>query len=200
MWPYLDKVCVPLITMFRCTPEGILWLTPSVSLTLLCWHSFNLYQAICKTVMTVAKPIIAEQIPKYKIDSVEFEVLTLGSLPPTFQGLFDPSHSLPLSKHVHTHTHTWSHPQFYACYHFLCCFCWFKECIQDDTTLNYVWLFAQKKNLCVIVLFLLCSLLLCNSIVSEYSFLVSWYVRNESLCHWWERINYGTILEVGRQS
>jgi len=31
-------------------------------------------------------PIIAEQIPKYKIDSVEFERLTLGSLPPTFQG------------------------------------------------------------------------------------------------------------------
>ena len=32
------------------------------------------------------KPIIAEQIPQYKIDSVEFEALTLGSLPPTFQG------------------------------------------------------------------------------------------------------------------
>ncbi|GAV56733.1 C2 domain-containing protein [Cephalotus follicularis] len=43
--------------------------------------------AISKTVKTIAKPIIAEQIPKYKIDSVEFEVLTLGSLPPTFQGM-----------------------------------------------------------------------------------------------------------------
>ncbi|KAI3886876.1 hypothetical protein MKX03_037186, partial [Papaver bracteatum] len=30
----------------------------------------------------IAKPIIAEQTPKYKIDSVEFEVLTLGVLPP----------------------------------------------------------------------------------------------------------------------
>ncbi|MCE0481242.1 hypothetical protein HAX54_038837 [Datura stramonium] len=29
----------------------------------------------------------AEQIPKYKIDSVDFETLTLGSLPPTFQGM-----------------------------------------------------------------------------------------------------------------
>ena len=35
---------------------------------------------------SIAKPIIAEQIPNYKIDSVEFEMLTLGSLPPTFQG------------------------------------------------------------------------------------------------------------------
>ncbi|KAJ9186432.1 hypothetical protein P3X46_002005 [Hevea brasiliensis] len=41
--------------------------------------------AICKTARTIAKPIIGEQIPKYKIDSVEFEELTLGSMPPTFQ-------------------------------------------------------------------------------------------------------------------
>ncbi|CAL1388572.1 unnamed protein product [Linum trigynum] len=44
-------------------------------------------KAICKTVQEIAKPIIAEQIPKYKIESVEFETLTLGSLPPTFQGM-----------------------------------------------------------------------------------------------------------------
>ncbi|KAI4316953.1 hypothetical protein L6164_024875 [Bauhinia variegata] len=44
-------------------------------------------KAICTTARTIAKPIIAEQIPKYKIDSVEFEALTLGSLPPTFQGM-----------------------------------------------------------------------------------------------------------------
>lgn len=44
-------------------------------------------KAICKTAKNIAKPIIAEQIPKYKIDSVEFEELTLGSLPPTFQGM-----------------------------------------------------------------------------------------------------------------
>ncbi|KAL9238394.1 hypothetical protein vseg_012822 [Gypsophila vaccaria] len=43
--------------------------------------------AICKTIKDIATPIIAEQIPKYKIDSVEFEKLTLGSLPPTFQGM-----------------------------------------------------------------------------------------------------------------
>lgn len=44
-------------------------------------------KAICKTAKTIAKPIIAEQIPKYKIESVEFETLTLGTLPPTFQGM-----------------------------------------------------------------------------------------------------------------
>ncbi|VFR03576.1 unnamed protein product [Cuscuta campestris] len=44
-------------------------------------------KAICKTVKQIADPIIAEQIPKFKIDSVDFEELTLGSLPPTFQGM-----------------------------------------------------------------------------------------------------------------
>ncbi|KAM7479442.1 hypothetical protein LguiA_027655 [Lonicera macranthoides] len=44
-------------------------------------------KAICKTALNIAKPIIAEQIPKYKIESIEFEALTLGSLPPTFQGM-----------------------------------------------------------------------------------------------------------------
>ncbi|CAO2813747.1 unnamed protein product [Amaranthus hypochondriacus] len=47
----------------------------------------NLDKAICKTIKDIATPIIAEQIPKYKIDSVEFQKLTLGSLPPTFQGM-----------------------------------------------------------------------------------------------------------------
>ncbi|CAJ2675773.1 synaptotagmin-2-like [Trifolium pratense] len=49
------------------------------------WPYLN--KAICKTARTIAKPIIAEQIPKYKIDSVEFDELNLGSLPPTFQGM-----------------------------------------------------------------------------------------------------------------
>nr|XP_016502039.1 PREDICTED: synaptotagmin-1-like isoform X1 [Nicotiana tabacum] len=44
-------------------------------------------KAICRTAKNIAAPIIAEQIPKYKIESVEFETLTLGSLPPTFQGM-----------------------------------------------------------------------------------------------------------------
>ncbi|EPS74285.1 hypothetical protein M569_00465 [Genlisea aurea] len=44
-------------------------------------------KAICKTAKNIATPIIAEQIPKYRIESVEFQSLTLGSLPPTFQGM-----------------------------------------------------------------------------------------------------------------
>ncbi|KAL0351740.1 UNVERIFIED_CONTAM: Synaptotagmin-1 [Sesamum calycinum] len=44
-------------------------------------------KAICKMAKKIAEPIIAEQIPKYKIDSVEFETLTLGCLPPTFEGM-----------------------------------------------------------------------------------------------------------------
>ncbi|XAR72705.1 hypothetical protein NMG60_11019436 [Bertholletia excelsa] len=44
-------------------------------------------KAICKTAINIAKPIIAEQIPKYKIDSIEFKTFTLGSLPPTIQGM-----------------------------------------------------------------------------------------------------------------
>ncbi|WRX29925.1 hypothetical protein QQP08_022412, partial [Theobroma cacao] len=42
--------------------------------------------AICNAAKTIEKPIIVEQIPKYKIQSVEFETFTLGTLPPTFQG------------------------------------------------------------------------------------------------------------------
>ncbi|KAF3796448.1 Synaptotagmin-1 [Nymphaea thermarum] len=44
-------------------------------------------KAVCKMVKEMSKPIIAEQIPKFKINSMEFETLTLGTLPPTFQGM-----------------------------------------------------------------------------------------------------------------
>ncbi|GJR06023.1 putative C2 domain, synaptotagmin-like mitochondrial-lipid-binding domain, C2 domain superfamily protein [Tanacetum coccineum] len=44
-------------------------------------------KAICKTILTTTEPMIKEQTPQYKIDEVEFDSLTLGSLPPTFQGM-----------------------------------------------------------------------------------------------------------------
>ncbi|PKA62585.1 Synaptotagmin-2 [Apostasia shenzhenica] len=44
-------------------------------------------KAICKMIMDIAKPVIAENTTKFKIESVEFEKLTLGSLPPNFQGI-----------------------------------------------------------------------------------------------------------------
>lgn len=43
-------------------------------------------QAICKTAKGIIDPIIAEQIPQYKIESVDFLSFTLGTLPPTFPG------------------------------------------------------------------------------------------------------------------
>ncbi|XP_040384999.1 synaptotagmin-2-like [Oryza brachyantha] len=49
------------------------------------WPYLN--KAICRTAQDFAKPIIAENIEKYKINSIEFETLNLGSLPPTFQGM-----------------------------------------------------------------------------------------------------------------
>jgi Ca2+-dependent lipid-binding protein len=44
-------------------------------------------KAICRTAQDIAKPIIAENVANYKIDSVEFESFTLGTLPLTFQGM-----------------------------------------------------------------------------------------------------------------
>ncbi|KAI3730339.1 hypothetical protein L1987_61509 [Smallanthus sonchifolius] len=44
-------------------------------------------KAICKTILATTEPMIKEQTPQYKIDEVEFDSLTLGTLPPTFQGM-----------------------------------------------------------------------------------------------------------------
>ncbi|TMW88114.1 hypothetical protein EJD97_019024 [Solanum chilense] len=44
-------------------------------------------KAICKTAKGIVDPIIAEQIPQYKIESVDFLSFTLGTLPPTFPGM-----------------------------------------------------------------------------------------------------------------
>ncbi|KAG4146896.1 hypothetical protein ERO13_D05G188200v2 [Gossypium hirsutum] len=44
-------------------------------------------RAICATAKNIAKPNIDEQTPQYKIQSVEFETFTLGTIPPTFQGM-----------------------------------------------------------------------------------------------------------------
>ncbi|XP_075675341.1 synaptotagmin-1-like [Castanea sativa] len=80
-------------TLQRMLPEIPLWVK-NPDYDRVDWlNKFILYmwpyldKAICKTAKNIAKPIIAEQIPKYKIESVEFETLTLGSLPPTFQGM-----------------------------------------------------------------------------------------------------------------
>ncbi|CAI0382576.1 unnamed protein product [Linum tenue] len=102
MWPSFeflqDPVVRPLVeqdseTLQRMFPEIPLWVkNPDYDrvdwLNKFIAHMWPyLDKAICKTAKTIAKPIIAEQIPKYKIDSVEFEALTLGTLPPTIQGM-----------------------------------------------------------------------------------------------------------------
>ncbi|XP_030523168.1 synaptotagmin-1-like [Rhodamnia argentea] len=93
-----DPVIRPLVeqdteTLQRLLPEIPIWVkNPDYDrvdwLNMFLRHMWPyLDKAICKTAKNIAKPIIAEQIPKYKIDSVEFEKLTLGTLPPTFQGM-----------------------------------------------------------------------------------------------------------------
>ncbi|KAF3335620.1 synaptotagmin-3-like protein [Carex littledalei] len=44
-------------------------------------------KAICNTIRSTTKPIFDQYIGKYGIESVEFETLTLGTLPPIFQGI-----------------------------------------------------------------------------------------------------------------
>jgi len=43
-------------------------------------------QAICNNIKRVTRPIFDQYVGKYGIESIEFEELTLGALPPTFQG------------------------------------------------------------------------------------------------------------------
>ncbi|KZV36114.1 synaptotagmin-1 [Dorcoceras hygrometricum] len=78
------QVLIPEIPLWVKNPDydRIDWLNRFL---LLMWPYLD--KAICRTAKNLAAPIIAEQIPKYKIESVEFEALTLGSLPPTFQGM-----------------------------------------------------------------------------------------------------------------
>ncbi|XP_020532465.1 synaptotagmin-3 isoform X2 [Jatropha curcas] len=44
-------------------------------------------KAICATIKSTAEPIFAEYIGKYKVEAIEFECLTLGTLPPTVHGM-----------------------------------------------------------------------------------------------------------------
>ncbi|OAY38852.1 synaptotagmin-3 isoform X1 [Manihot esculenta] len=44
-------------------------------------------RAICATIKSTTKPIFAEYVGKYMIEAIEFEHLTLGTLPPTIHGV-----------------------------------------------------------------------------------------------------------------
>nr|TKW23061.1 hypothetical protein SEVIR_4G269000v2 [Setaria viridis] len=44
-------------------------------------------KAICNNIKRATRPIFDQYVGKYGIESIEYEQLTLGSLPPTFQGI-----------------------------------------------------------------------------------------------------------------
>uniref|UniRef100_A0A5B7A5P5 Putative synaptotagmin-3 isoform X1 n=1 Tax=Davidia involucrata TaxID=16924 RepID=A0A5B7A5P5_DAVIN len=44
-------------------------------------------KAICGTIRSMAQPIFAEYVGKFQIESIDFENLSLGTLPPIIQGL-----------------------------------------------------------------------------------------------------------------
>ncbi|KAA8534379.1 hypothetical protein F0562_031870 [Nyssa sinensis] len=44
-------------------------------------------KAICGTIRSMAQPIFAEYVGKFQIESIDFENLSLGTLPPVLQGL-----------------------------------------------------------------------------------------------------------------
>nr|GMC47699.1 synaptotagmin-3 isoform X1 [Ipomoea batatas] len=44
-------------------------------------------KAICSNIKSTCEPMFAEYIGQYKVEKIEFDSLTLGTLPPTIQGL-----------------------------------------------------------------------------------------------------------------
>ena len=88
MWPFLDKVLSTFIwhiwyKFIVCSAVEILngsMISQSNALLL------HRTQAICNNIKRVTRPIFDQYVGKYGIESIEFEELTLGALPPTFQG------------------------------------------------------------------------------------------------------------------
>ncbi|KAI9120419.1 hypothetical protein K1719_007452 [Acacia pycnantha] len=61
--------------------ERVDWMNKFLSM----WPSLD--KAICRMIEGMAKPIFAEYIGKYQIKNIEFETLSLGTLPPTICGI-----------------------------------------------------------------------------------------------------------------
>ena len=72
MWPYLDKV--------------IIWLTVLLLYLLVFENQFINLQAICSTIRSIAQPIFKEYIGKFHIEAIEFDKLSLGTMPPIIYG------------------------------------------------------------------------------------------------------------------
>lgn len=45
-----------------------------------------LYKALCNIIRSTAEPIFAEYIGKFQIQSIQFDTLTLGTIPPAIHG------------------------------------------------------------------------------------------------------------------
>lgn len=45
-----------------------------------------LYKALCNIIKSTAEPIFAEYIGKFQIQSIDFDTLTLGTIPPAIHG------------------------------------------------------------------------------------------------------------------
>lgn len=95
MWPFLDKVLStftwPIWYKFSAlfTATSLWCCTNSRNeawLSKIMFFAF-LAQAICNNIKRATRPIFDQYVGKYGIESIEYEQLTLGSLPPTFQGL-----------------------------------------------------------------------------------------------------------------
>ena len=88
MWPFLDKVLSTF--MWRISYKFSVCFSVRISNGSMISQSnallFHRMQAICNNIKRVTRPIFDQYVGKYGIESIEFEELTLGALPPTFQG------------------------------------------------------------------------------------------------------------------
>ena len=88
MWPFLDKVLSTF--MWRILYKFSVCFSVRISNGSMISQSnallFHRMQAICNNIKRVTRPIFDQYVGKYGIESIEFEELTLGALPPTFQG------------------------------------------------------------------------------------------------------------------
>lgn len=51
-----------------------------------CKIKWYVLQAICGMIRVIAEPIFAEYIGKFQCEAIDFETLSLGTLPPTIHG------------------------------------------------------------------------------------------------------------------
>lgn len=88
MWPYLDKVILNSRVSFSKDAIDVLYIYISFRFHLQNIHDLVrfLLQAICGIIRSTTEAIFSAYIGKFQIQSIDFESLTLGTLPPTVHG------------------------------------------------------------------------------------------------------------------